>query len=186
MQGAVEQRRREHRGAVEAGADLGVDGVGGDPGGPVHGQPAAQHVVAVRREAVAAAEPRADQVGRRGSEVVGRAEQVRGDPGDGGVDDPADPERVAVEVQHPVADRGGRGGQPAETGGGDPQRAGHRGGGGGEHAQGPAVEVEVERVRAAVDDLEGSVGAGGEPVTDPDRCRGGHGGRGSGGHASRR
>ena len=57
---AVEQRRRQARGAVQQVADRGVDGVRGVTGRPVHGQPAAQHVVAVRRQPVAGAHQLAD------------------------------------------------------------------------------------------------------------------------------
>ena len=67
VQRAVEQRRRQQRGAVEAarGPPRRPSAVG-DAGGAVHGQPAAQHVVAERRQPVAAAEPRAGGVGRAG------------------------------------------------------------------------------------------------------------------------
>ena len=186
VQGAVEQRRRQHRGPAEAGADLGVDGVGGDPGGAVHGQPAAEHVVAVRREAVAAAEPGADRSaggGARSRRAGRRQRDARGTEVS-----MIRPIRTGRPSRCSTPSRTRRTPRPASR---DrwwqPQRAGHRRGGGGEHAQARGRRGRG-RARAGRGGRPGGArrAPGSEPVADPDRCRGGHGGRGSGGHASRR
>ncbi len=82
----------------------------------MHGQPAAQHVVAVRREPV----PGADQLADLGPERAEAGADERRDPG---VRDPADPQRHVAEVEDAVLDPGlAVGGQLRQAG---VQRARH-------------------------------------------------------------
>ena len=79
--------------------DGGVDLVGRDARRAVGRQPAAQHVVAVRRQPVAAADHRGHVAGCRRRRAAARG--ARGPD----VDDAADRQRLVVEVQHAAVDR---------------------------------------------------------------------------------
>ena len=94
VQRAVEQRRGEQRGARRAAARTAASTAGWrTPAARCSGQPAAEHVVAERREPVAAA----DQRGRRvGSERSGRTRPTRDEPG------------TAAGGEPPVAESRGR------------------------------------------------------------------------------
>ncbi len=157
---ALEQRRRQAGGAVQPVADRRVDGVRGVTGGPVHGQPAAQHVVAVRREPV----PGAHQFADLGPEL---AEAGADERRDARVRDPADPQRYVAEVEDAVLDPGlAVGGQLGQAG---VQRARHLHRARGDHAEARAVQVEVEGVRPAVQHRHRAVGCPEQPVPDPSR-----------------
>ncbi len=117
-------------------------------GRAVHRQPAAQHVVAVRRQPVAAPHEAGDvDRARRGrSAAAGAPSRRRGDR-----------RRAArsSRCRTPLAHRGARDvRQPVERG---PQRARHRGGPGADDADAATGHVDVHRIRAAVQDRRRAV-----------------------------
>ncbi len=126
----------------------------------MHGQPAAQHVVAVRREPV----PGADQLPDLGPE---RAEAGADERRDAGVRDPTDPQRHVAEMEDAVLDPGlAVGGQLRQAG---MQRARHLHRARGDDAETRAVQIEVEGMGPAVQHRHRAVGCPEQPVPDPSR-----------------